>query len=775
MIQLKPARSTSKRHQLAVVGVCLTPLLILGGCAAFPSLETAAVRPPAAVVDAPDNPLELDPSSPGMRQPQSLRIPGNPAPPTPPLTAATEAQIAALIPDEMVDATLIPQPIPQFVATVFSVLGVPYSLGAEAAGRTEVIAGGTGGTISKRELFRLTQRALEQYGLEVQIDGQFVRIGATQAGAAGSEIVRGRASPTGSGRVVQFFPVQTIEVSALQGLIQDLFPTSSRARVTLDQLSNSLIISGSARDVAEVVRLVREIDKPRFAGAEVLRIEPAFLSADNLTVALEQSLNAEGYVVSRQATAGRSIVMLTFQAANQILVFAQNEELLDRVRFWVSALDQPTTLGERASTFVYQVRNTDAASLGQLAAGQTPTAFTPQAPVGVAGTAPVNISGQNTDGGRARAQTGQPGQTGQFLAGRILTDPIGNRILFTGTASDYAQLRNLLQTLDQPAPQVVIEVIIAEVTLTDRTALGVNLFGSDIREDTEFFGGTEGIELGGGGLVLTFNGPDFRARLNAEASNNRINILQRPQVVARSGGTARFQVGSDVPIITSQRATDSSSDGNGTDILQSVQYRQTGVILEIEPVIYGDRVDLTISQEISSAGEPPAGGIASPPILNRSITTQIALTDGWTGVLGGLISNGVTTNNTGVPFLKDIPILGQAFQTNSLTGERTELLVMITPHIIRDDEDMADLADQYSRDMNAAFRTGRGGSYTMTPFSAGSRLRGIGLDLPTAGRASEAPPLFGNRRGAAATAPAVQAEPDPVVEDATDTPPADEP
>ena len=494
-------------------------------------------------------------------------------------------------------------------------------------------------------------------------------------------------------------------------------------------------MAGSSRDVAEVVRLVREIDKPRFAGAEVLRIEPAFLSAETLTTALEQALNAEGYVVSRQAVARRSITMLTFATANQILVFAENEELLDRVRFWVAALDQPTTLGERASTFVYQVRNTDAGSLGQLASGQAPSVTVAQAPVGVPGTAPVNESSQS--------RGGTPGQSGQFLGGRLLTDPIGNRILFTGTASEYAQLRTLLQTLDQPAPQVVIEVIIAEVTLTDKTALGINLFGTETRGDGVLSGGTEGVTLGGGGLLMTFSGPEFRARLNAEASNNRINILQRPQIVARSGGTARFQVGTDVPIITSQRATDTQSGNNGTDILQSVQYRQTGVILEIQPVIFGDRVDLTISQEISSAGEPPNSAIASPTILNRSITTQIALTDGWTGVLGGLISNNYSTNNSGVPFLKDLPIVGQAFQNNSITGDRTELLVMITPHIIRNDEDMADFADQYSSDMNAAFRTGRGWSYTLTPFSAGSRVRGIGFDLPTPGRASEAPPLFG--------------------------------
>ena len=235
-------------------------------------------------------------------------------------------------------------------------------------------------------------------------------------------------------------------------------------------------------------------------------------------------------------------------------------------------------------------------------------------------------------------------------------------------------------------------------------------------------------------MLGTFVGPDFRARLNAQASNNRVNILQRPRLVVRSGGSARFQVGTDVPIITSQRATDTSQNGNGTDILQSVQYRQTGVILDLKPVVYGDRVDIQISQENSSAGEP-LEGISSPTILNRSLTTQVAIQDGGTAVLGGLISNNYSKLNNGVPFLKDIPLIGSAFQNNTVSGDRTELLILITPHVIRGDEDMADFVEAYSRDMNAAFRTGRGWSYTLTPFSLGSGFRGVGIDLPSPGGA----------------------------------------
>lgn len=735
--------------------VCLLPLLLAVGCATFPSLSTDVQRPDGAQTRTSADlevVVETGAGAPAGRR-DTLRIPGaSVAQPTRP--AITDSEIDALIPDGAVEAALAPQALPQFVATVFGgLIGVPYTMSPDVATRSEIISGGTGGTIGKRDLFRLTQRALEQYGIQVYSNGGFITVGQT-GGSAGAEIARNRQANPNASRVVQFFTVQSIEVGALQTLLTDLYPELSGVRVTPDLNTNSLILSGSGRDVAALVRALREIDQPRFAGSEVLRVEPVFWSAEALAGSLEQVLTTEGYIVSRQPGIVRAITILPFPTANQILVFSNEPELLARARYWIETLDQPTALGDKTTTFVYQVRNTDARSIGELAMGQAPTSQAPRVPTGVAGTPAVQVDSRPPAGSAAQGMTGggAGNASGQFLDGRLISDPMGNRILFTGTASDFAQLRQLLTTLDVPAPQVVIEVMIAEVTLNDGTDIGVQLFGTDARGDGLLSGGTEGLGLSGEALVATFIGPDYRARLAASASNSKINILQRPQLVARSGGTARFQVGTDVPIITSQRATDFQSGIGGTDILQSVQYRQTGVILELTPVVYGDRVDITISQEISSAGAAPAG-IASPTILNRSLTTQISIGDGWTGVLGGLISNSYTKSNTGVPFLKDIPLVGSAFQTNTVEGDRTELLILITPRVLRGDEDMSDLALTYARDMNAAFRTGRGWSYTLTPFSVNPAIRGIGFDLPSAERASERPSLLPRRGPAAEAAP----------------------
>ena len=371
--------------------VCIAPLLLTAGCAAFPTLEAPIAR--SGVDLETGQPLPGDAAAERRRNdPETLLIP-RPATVVQARQPATDAQIAALIPEGTVDAALTPQPIPQFVATVFgNLLNLPYSVGPDVAGRTDLISGGTGGTISRRDLFRLTQIALRQYGIEVYIEGGSVTVGSSASSTATADISRGRITGPG-GRIVQLFPVRTIEVNALQSLLTDLYPELSGARITIDQLSNTLIISGQSRDVAAVTQALRDLDQPRFAGSEVLRVEPIYWAADALATSLEQVLVTEGFVVSRQSAARRSIVILSFQSANQVLIFTDDSEVLARVRYWVQELDRPAAMGDRLTTFVYNVRNTDAQSLGQLAAGQSPTMATAQPPVGVPGEAPAMQGG----------------------------------------------------------------------------------------------------------------------------------------------------------------------------------------------------------------------------------------------------------------------------------------------------------------------------------------------------------------------------------------------
>lgn len=699
--------------------------LALTACASYPLLQ-ASVQTPEQRDRADDAPVVEG----GRDNAEVLTLPSTPPALSAPLPSPlSDAQIEALVPEGSVQTALVPQTLPQFIdAALGDILQLPYALGPGVAARSDVISVRAPSSLSARDFLSLVQIALSDYGIRLSVDGGTLRVLDEYASTGEPpNVFRGRSALGGlpPGRsVIQFYEVATIEASALSSLLQSIARPSGVTIETApsERAGNYLILRGSARDVAAVVNTLRSLDQPRFAGQQVLRVEPIFWQAPAFAQALASALTVEGYDVSSQAGNPRAITILAFQPTNQVFIFTAGPDLAERAAYWVDQLDRPSAIGSDETTFVYQARNMNAESLGSLLTGQGGGRGRPPA-----GQEP-GTAGQPSE---AAAQDGAQVSSGSVAGGSITIDPIGNRILFTGTPTAYARVRELLEVLDQPPPQILVEVIVAEVTLTDETRLGLEFFFEEARNNGVYSGGTSGgLGLQDGGLLINFEGVDLLASFNAFASNNQVTILSRPRLLARSGSEAFIQVGTDVPIVTSQRASDVQTGGD-TDVLQSVQYRQTGVILTVRPIAYGDRVDIEVTQEVSSQQVNPNAAIASPLILNRSIVTQLSVADGATAVLGGLIDDNFTHGNVGVPILKDIPILGSIFRTDTVTGGQTELVVLLTPYIIRDDAAMAAAAAGEVERLNAAFRVGRGWSYTLTPLPFGGR--GLGLSLPARG------------------------------------------
>ncbi len=281
-----------------------------------------------------------------------------------------------------------------------------------------------------------------------------------------------------------------------------------------------------------------------------------------------------------------------------------------------------------------------------------------------------------------------------------MVDSNTNTLIFNTNAENYSQLISLLNTLDQPSKSALIEVTVAEVRLTDSYTLGIEwlLRESGANGNITTIGTIGGLALGTGGLTLTrlASGGDVRLILNALATSNRATILSSPRIVARNGETARIQVGQEVPIVTSQQSTLSGTSGDSTGVLQTIQYRNTGVILNIKPSIFsGDRIDLDVKQEVSAAVATVTGVNNSPTFLTRNIETKLTLEHGSTVLLGGLISDDRATGDRGVPWLMQIPILGQLFRVNTDNTSRTELVVLITPYVINDGGDARHYTEEF--------------------------------------------------------------------------------
>ena len=202
------------------------------------------------------------------------------------------------------------------------------------------------------------------------------------------------------------------------------------------------------------------------------------------------------------------------------------------------------------------------------------------------------------------------------------------------------------------------------------------------------------MALGGAGFTYTLNNSgQVRFALNALAQDQRVSILSEPRILVKSGDSAQIDVGEEVPVITSQAQ---STDALNAPVLKSIQYRRTGVLLRVEPIVHsGNRVDLNLSQVVSEALEA-GSGVNSPSIFNRSVQTSLTLSDGGAVVIGGLISNSENEGDTRIPVLGSIPVLGALFRSSGKQNTRSELILMIQAYIV--DEDETDDFNQRMRD-----------------------------------------------------------------------------
>jgi general secretion pathway protein D len=239
--------------------------------------------------------------------------------------------------------------------------------------------------------------------------------------------------------------------------------------------------------------------------------------------------------------------------------------------------------------------------------------------------------------------------------------------------------------MDRAPGEVLIEVVLAEITITDSNNLGIELgIGNNLRTGTTAItGGTSGgLGIGSSGLNLRLLDPGTSAQavINALSKKTRVSILSNPRVVAKSGTDAHIQVGTQVPVLR-QESTNVFTGQTG--VTNTVDYIDTGVVLDVRPVIRADsRIDLEVSQEVSEAQTNDTSSINSPLIFTRSIKTQLSLNDNQTVLLGGLKSTNRSNTKSGIPGLKNLPVAGALFRSQTAGKTDTELLIFMTPQIV---------------------------------------------------------------------------------------------
>lgn len=445
--------------------------------------------------------------------------------------------------------------------------------------------------------------------------------------------------------------------------------------------------------------------------------------------------SAAAGAASAQATGplGGLIRVFPVERLNALVVVTPRAHLLTQVETWVRRLDRPTDTLE-ASLFVYPVQNGSALQLaemlnglfggqssqaksgGGVAGGSAPTQFTQGAGAGSAGfgsgsTGSTNPFGGGSVGGGSSTGTGSAGGSSfQAMANninkaspnntsltsasqldgnvRVVADEKRNALLIRAPRTEYRRIEQALRELDKAPSQVLIEASIVEVSLTGNLQYGVEWFVQN-----SLSGGREGQAL----LNLNKTGdigpkqPGFsytilnkagvvRATLNALAEKSQVRLLSSPSVLVLNNHNATIQVGQQQPIKSSTSVT------TGNLVTESIVYKDTGVMLSVTPSVNaGGLITLDISQQVTDVGDLDTA-TGQRAFLTRQIQTRVAVRSGEPIVLGGLIRENDTTGRSGVPLLSSIPVVGALFGNTTNNNNRTELLVLMTPRALEDDD-----------------------------------------------------------------------------------------
>ena len=622
-------------------------------------------------------------------------------------------------PGEGVTLNLVNVPTAQAAKTILGdMLAVRYTIDPTVKGEITVQ---TPHPVSKTAVVDLFQAALRSNGAAlVSVRGRLKIVPADQAVAGAPITIAGLSGDREKlGSAVHIVQLKYVAAAEINRILEPMAPRGGIVRA--DEARNTITLSGNQEEIAGMLEAISifDIDTMKgmsFALVPVRSSQPSVIAEELRTV----------FAANREGPMAGMVRFLPNSRLRAVLVITPQRDYLARAEDWVKKLDAQAEGSER-QFFTYAVQNRRAHDLVSVLqslfapesdgkgtrnvappyAEATVEAKTYEAPADVlagfpgARRTPVR-SPQAAPSGKQPAATVATLGFDDVKGGpriKIAADVAKNALLIEATPADYRRLIRVIGELDVMPNQVMIEATIAEVSLNDDLKMGVRWFFKT--KKTESFTFTDAAS---GALNSVFPGfsyaltaANLSATLNALNKVTDVKVLSSPSLTVMDNSTAVLQIGDQVPITTASAV---GVLGPNAPIVNSVSYRDTGVILAITPRINASgRVLLEIEQEVSTVASTTTSTIDSPTIKQRRIKTSVFVKDGEALALGGMIQASNTTSRGQVPILGDLPILGTAFRTKDNEAAKTELIVIITPHVIRNFDEAAAITKEYRREL----------------------------------------------------------------------------
>ncbi|MEW8238967.1 MAG: type II secretion system secretin GspD [Candidatus Thiodiazotropha taylori] len=568
----------------------------------------------------------------------------------------------------------------------------------------------TGKSLPKADLLPTLETLLRMNGAAMVLVDGIYRILPLSKAIQGQQVPRlaDGSAPIPAGYALQVVPVKYIGVREMAQILQPLAPVNSVIRV--DATRNLLVLGGTGGELASMLETIQLFDVDWMEGLSVGFFPLKYAKVSTVTKELQAIVGS----MDSNPLEGMFRVVPVDEAGG-ILVVTPQKRYLDRVAEWIPRLDRVDSQesGTGQKLYVYRVQNGEAVELADMLQQLFSASGATQKKSKSAEVAPGKTKktlSSSTDSESKSLSTTSVARMTFFGAGgseakseiRVVADDKHNSLVITATPSQYANMLDALEKLDVRQLQVMVEATIIEVALQDEFKYGLQwAFNSDVGSNylgEGVLSSTTSTVLGntlpGFNFSVLRSASDVRAVFNALAEDSLIRVLSSPSVMVLDNETASIQVGDEVPIVDQQRQSTTDSD---SPIINSISYRETGVMLEVTPRVNpGGLVTLDVTQEVSDVSDVVASSTSgSPTISTRKITSTVAVKNGEVLVLGGLITDRDNEGTSGLPFLSKLPLIGWLFGQESTFSKRTELVVVLVPTVVFNSDDNRQVVESF--------------------------------------------------------------------------------
>lgn len=534
------------------------------------------------------------------------------------------------------------------------------------------------------------------------------------------------------GYQTRVIPIRYVAVQDLVEVIKPL--VQEKTIISVDKAKNLMVASGSPDEIARVLDMVNTFDVDVLNGRSFGLFPLAHVEPDDIIKELEE-------IFAKSGDESDFFRFVPIERLNAVLAITHQSKYLRDIENWVFRLDKANTV-TGGGVNVYKVQHADAEELAgtlneiftgashqdtsaKVAPGQKASEVSNKQSGSDSKTSSSKIASARTarssKSSRSSTSGGGTAKVADVEDVKIIADKSNNALIIVATPREYEVILPVIKQLDILPLQVLIDATIVSVDLTDNLKYGIQWFlhheGSSISSGN----GTEALgqaaaagaaAFATGGLSMVYNSGTVSAILSAQAGKNNIQVISSPSLMVLNNQSALINVGDQVPVQTSSTSVPIAGGTDGATLAQSnsIQYLDTGVTLEVTPRVNANgMVIMDISQIVSNVKSQTTGLINSATIAKKEIESSVAVQDGETIVLGGLITENDTFNKAGIPWFHEIPWFGPLFGTTEDNKARTELVVLITPRVVKSRHDSNLISNEFKRKLTGIYERGPSG------------------------------------------------------------------